>query len=101
MSSFVNYFAPLAHDERMPITQELVKNGTRNRRSIARVARRRAIERQRSEDAQVEQYESLTHNNRDLGRYRTDIYTYEGLALKLSPNVNPTIAILGTLLHRS
>jgi hypothetical protein len=39
--------------------------------------------------------------DRDLGRYKTDIYTYEGLALKLSPNVNPTIAILGTLLHRS
>jgi hypothetical protein len=62
MSSFVNYFAPLAQDERTPITQEPVKNGLRNRRSIARVARRRAIERQRIEDAQVEQNESLTHN---------------------------------------
>jgi hypothetical protein len=39
--------------------------------------------------------------DRDLGRYKTGIYTYEGLALKRSPKVNPTIAILGTLLHRS
>jgi hypothetical protein len=63
MSSFVNYFAPLAQDERMPIAREPVKNTVRNRRSIARVARRRAIERQRSEDAQVEHNESLTRNN--------------------------------------
>jgi hypothetical protein len=62
MSSFVNYFAPLAQDERTPITREPVKNGLRNRRSIARVARRRAIERQRIKDAQVEQHESLTRN---------------------------------------
>jgi hypothetical protein len=39
--------------------------------------------------------------DRDLGRYKTGIYTYEGLALKRSPKVNPTIVILGTLLHRS
>jgi hypothetical protein len=58
MSSFVNYFAPLAQDERTPIARELVKN----RRSIARVARRRAIERQRIKDAQVEQNELLTRN---------------------------------------
>jgi hypothetical protein len=58
MSSFVNYFAPLAHEERTPIAREPVKN----RRSIARVARRRAIERRRTEDAQVEHNESLTRN---------------------------------------
>jgi hypothetical protein len=62
MSSFVNYFAPLAQDERTPIAREPVKNGLRNRRSIAHVARRRAIEHQRIEDAQVEQNESLTRN---------------------------------------
>jgi hypothetical protein len=62
MSSFVNYFTPLAQDERTPITREPVKNGLQNRRSVARVARRRAIERQRTEDAQVEQNESLTRN---------------------------------------
>jgi hypothetical protein len=62
MSSFINYFAPLAQDERMPIAREPVKNGIRNRRSIARVARRRAIERQRTEDAQVEHNELLTRN---------------------------------------
>jgi hypothetical protein len=62
MSDFVNYFTPLVQDERTPITQEPVKNGLRNRRSVARVARRRAIERQRTEDAQVEQNKSLTHN---------------------------------------
>jgi hypothetical protein len=62
MSSFVNYFAPLVQDERMPIAWEPVKNGVRNRRSIACVARRRAIERQRTEDAQVEHNESLTRN---------------------------------------
>jgi hypothetical protein len=65
MSDFVNYFAPLAQDERTPITQEPVKNGLQNRRSVARVARRRAIERQRTEDAQVEQNESLTRNMQD------------------------------------
>jgi hypothetical protein len=63
MSSFANYFVPLAQDERTPIAQEPVKNGLRNRRSIARVVRRRAIERQRIEDAQVEQHESLTRNS--------------------------------------
>jgi hypothetical protein len=62
MSSFVNYFAPLVQDERTPIAREPVKNGTQNRRSIAHVARRRAIECQRIEDAQVEQCESLTRN---------------------------------------
>jgi hypothetical protein len=62
MSSFVNYFAPLAQDKRMPIAREPVKNGIRNRRSIAHVARRRAIERQRTEDAQVEHNESFTRN---------------------------------------
>jgi hypothetical protein len=62
MSSFVNYFAPLAQDERTPITREPVKNAVRNRRSIARVARRRTIERRRTEDAQVEHNESLTRN---------------------------------------
>jgi hypothetical protein len=67
MSSFVNYFAPLAQDERTPIAREPVKNGIRNRRSIARVARRRAIERQRTEDAQVEHNESLTRNTRLSG----------------------------------
>jgi hypothetical protein len=69
MSSFINYFAPLAQDERTPITQEPVKNGLRNRRSIARVARRRAIERQRTEDAQVEQHESLTCNNQAASQH--------------------------------
>jgi hypothetical protein len=59
MSSFVNYFAPLAQDERRtPIAREPVKN----RRSIAHVARRRAIERQKIEDAQVECNELLTRN---------------------------------------
>jgi hypothetical protein len=62
MSSFVNYFVPLAQDERTPIAREPVKNGIRNHRSVARVARRRAIERQRIEDAQVKQNESLTRN---------------------------------------
>jgi hypothetical protein len=71
MSSFVNYFAPLAQDERTPIAREPVKNGIRNRRSIARVVRRRAIEHQRTEDAQVEQCKSLTRNK---------------VALKLLPN---------------
>jgi hypothetical protein len=59
MSSFVNYFAPLAQDERRtPIAREPVKN----RRSIARVARRRAIERQKIKDAQVERNKLLTRN---------------------------------------
>jgi hypothetical protein len=68
MSDFINYFAPLAQDERTPITQEPIKNGLWNRRSVARVARRRAIEHQRTEDAQVEQNESLTRN-KNSGEY--------------------------------
>jgi hypothetical protein len=74
MSNFVNYFAPLAQDKRTPIAREPVKNGIQNRRSIARVARRRAIERQRIKDAQVEQNESLTRNNKY--RLQTGIQTY-------------------------
>jgi hypothetical protein len=66
MSDFLNYFAPLAQDERTPIAREPVKNGLRNRRSIARVARRQAIERQKTEDAQVEQNKSLTRNMENL-----------------------------------
>jgi hypothetical protein len=77
MSDFVNYFAPLVQDERTPITQEPVKNGLRNRRSVACVARRRAIERQRTEDAQVEQNKSLTRNTRGLHTLRRGGTTYK------------------------
>jgi hypothetical protein len=63
MSAFVNYFAPLAQDEKTPITQEPVWSGLHGHRRLARIARRRTIERQRTQDAQVEQYELLTRNN--------------------------------------
>jgi hypothetical protein len=62
LSNFVNYFAPLSHGERTPITRDQVWSGLRGHRRLARAARKRILERQISEDAQVEQYESLTRN---------------------------------------
>jgi hypothetical protein len=53
---------PLSHGEQTPVTQEQVWSGLRGHRRLARTARKRALERQISEDAQVEQYESLTCN---------------------------------------
>jgi hypothetical protein len=62
LSDFVNYFAPLSHGERTPVTQEQVWSGLRGHRRLARTARKQALERQISEDAQVKQYELLTRN---------------------------------------
>jgi hypothetical protein len=64
LSDFVNYFAPLSHGERTPVTRDQVWSGLRGHRRLARAARKRILERQISEDAQVEQYESLTRNMR-------------------------------------
>jgi hypothetical protein len=58
----VNYFAPLSHGERTPVTQDLVWSGLRGHRRLARAARKKELERQIAEDAQVEQYELLTRN---------------------------------------
>jgi hypothetical protein len=76
MSAFVNYFTLLAQDKRMPITREPVWSGLRGHRCLARIAERRTIEHQRTEDTQVEQHESLTRNiksNLDLAS-RTDSF---------------------------
>jgi hypothetical protein len=62
LSDFVNYFAPLSHGERVPVTRDLVWSGLRGHRRLARAARKKILECQISEDAQVEQYESLTRN---------------------------------------
>jgi hypothetical protein len=62
LSDFVNYFAPLSHGERTPITRDQVWSGLRGHRRLARAARKQILERQITEDAQVEQYESLTRN---------------------------------------
>jgi hypothetical protein len=62
LSDFVNYFALLSHRERAPITRDLVWSGLRGHRHLARAAGKRILERQISEDAQVEQVESLTRN---------------------------------------
>jgi hypothetical protein len=58
----VNYFAPLSHGERTPVTRDQVWSGLRGHRRLARAARKQLIERQIAEDAQVEQDESLTRN---------------------------------------
>jgi hypothetical protein len=63
LSDFVNYFVPLSHGERTPITQDQVWSGLRGHRRLARAARKKELERQIAEDAQVEQYESLTRNS--------------------------------------
>jgi hypothetical protein len=52
----------LSHRERTPVTQEQVWSGLRGHRRLARTARKQALERQISEDAQVEQYKLLTRN---------------------------------------
>jgi hypothetical protein len=67
----VNYFAPLSHGERTPITRDQVWSGLRGHRRLARAARKKELERQISEDAQVEQYELLTRNIRAM----TEAYT--------------------------
>jgi hypothetical protein len=58
----VNYFAPLSHGERTPVTRDQVWSGLRGHRRLARAARKQLVERQIAEDAQVEQDESLTRN---------------------------------------
>jgi hypothetical protein len=58
----VNYFAPLSHGERIPVIQDIVWSGLQGHRRLARAARKRILEHQISEDAQVEQDELLTHN---------------------------------------
>jgi hypothetical protein len=58
----VNYFAPLAHAERIPLSREQVWKSLRGHGRLACAARKRILERQISEDAQVEQDESSTRN---------------------------------------
>jgi hypothetical protein len=62
LSDFVNYFVPLSHGERTSITRDQVWSGLRGHRRLARAAKKQILERQISEDAQVEQNESLTRN---------------------------------------
>jgi hypothetical protein len=58
----VNYFAPLLHGEQIPVTRDIVWSSLRGHRRLACAARKRILERQITEDAQVEQDESLTRN---------------------------------------
>jgi hypothetical protein len=58
----MNYFVPLAHAERIPISREQVWSSLQGHRRLARTARKRILERQISKDAQVEQDKSLTCN---------------------------------------
>jgi hypothetical protein len=58
----VNYFAPLAHAERVPISREQVWSSLQGHGCLACAARKRILECQISEDAQVKQDESLTRN---------------------------------------
>jgi hypothetical protein len=63
LSDFVNYFVPLSHGERTPVTRDQVWSGLQGHRRLARTARKKELERQIAEDAQVEQYEMLTCNS--------------------------------------
>jgi hypothetical protein len=62
LSDFVNYFTPLSHGEQTPITRDSVWSGLRGHRRLARAAKKKILERQIANDAQVEQYELLTRN---------------------------------------
>jgi hypothetical protein len=53
---------PLSHGERTHITRDQVWSGLCSHRRLAHAARKRILKRQISEDAQVEQDESLTRN---------------------------------------
>jgi hypothetical protein len=46
----MNYFTPLSHGERAPVTRDLVWSGLRGHRRLARAARKKILERQISED---------------------------------------------------
>jgi hypothetical protein len=60
----------LSHGERTSITRDQVWSSLRGHRRLARTARERILERQISEDAQVEQDEPLTRNTgADAQRY--------------------------------
>jgi hypothetical protein len=63
LSDFVNYFAPSSHGEQNPVTRDIVWSGLQGHRCLARATRKRILEHQISEDAQVEQDELLTRNN--------------------------------------
>jgi hypothetical protein len=62
LSDFVNYFAPLAHAEQIPLSREQVWSSLRGHRRLAHAARKRILECQISEDAQVERDKSSTRN---------------------------------------
>jgi hypothetical protein len=64
LSDFVNYFVPLEHAERIPLSREQVWSSLRGHSHLARAARKRILERQISEDAQVKQDESSTRNKK-------------------------------------
>jgi hypothetical protein len=79
LSDFINYFAPLSHGERTNITRDQVWSGLRGHRRLARAAGKRILERQISEDAQVEQNELLTRNKLGLSIVLLLRHRYKGL----------------------
>jgi hypothetical protein len=76
LSDFVNYFTPLSHGERTPVTRDQVWSGLRGHRRLARAARKKTLERQISEDAQVEQDELLTCNTQHQLPLLQQLLTY-------------------------
>jgi hypothetical protein len=63
----VNYFVPLAHTKRIPLSREQVWKSLQGHRHLACTARKRILKCQISEDAQVEQDKSSTRNTRIRG----------------------------------
>jgi hypothetical protein len=88
LSDFVNYFAPLSHGERTPVTRDQVWSGLRGHRRLARAARKQLVERQIAEDAQVEQDESLTRNIGPWTHLHTDKLVTEDDYFKLFPGLS-------------
>jgi hypothetical protein len=68
----MNYFTLLVHTERVPISRERVWSSLRGHACLAHAARKRILERQISEDAQVEQDELSTRNIHPLQEFFTD-----------------------------
>jgi transposase InsO family protein len=71
----------LSHGEQTPITREQVWSGLQGHRRLAKAARKRILERQITEDTQVEQYKSLTRNTVSPIFARPEALPFETVAM--------------------
>jgi hypothetical protein len=69
----MNYFTPLSHGERIPVTRDIVWSSLQGHRRLARATRKRILERQISKDAQVKQDEWLTRNKAEGRRLLSSV----------------------------